>query len=227
MSMDGPCQRKLYNYFRSSASYRVRIALAHKGLSYDYVPVNIMPKVSEQKDAAYKALNPQMRIPFYRDHAVSISQSPAILEYLEECFPDPPLLPGDHVGRALVRQMAALVGCDIHPLNNLSVLTYLKRDLGADDAAVDAWYSHWITQGFQALETLAAASDMRGTFLYGDSPTLADVYLVPQMWNARRFNVSLEAFPLLTAIDAAACALPAFADAAPEVQPDTPEEMRA
>ena len=211
---------KLYGYFRSSAAYRVRIALALKGLEFENVAVNLKPGTSEQRSAEYLALNPQGRVPLFIDDDVTISQSPAILEYLEEAYSDVSLLPADAGGRATVRQLASLVACDIHPLNNLSVLQALKGDLGADDAAVQKWYDRWVIDGFTAFETLL--KDTAGHYCFGDTLTLADVYLVPQVWNARRFNTSLDAFPEIVRIDAACNSLNAFRAAAPEQQPDAP-----
>ena len=214
--------RTLFGYFRSSAAYRVRIALGLKGLGYTYEAVNLKPGVSEQKSDAYLKLNPQGRVPFFVDGDVRIGQSPAILEYLEETCPEPALLPKDAAARAYVRQLSNLVACDIHPLNNLSVLTRLKDQFGANEAATNDWYRHWITVGFTALEKTLVAADTTGRFCYHDAPGMADVYLVPQMWNARRFGVDVDAFPTLVRIDAACNELEAFKNAAPECQPDTP-----
>lgn len=215
--------RTLYGYFRSSAAYRVRIALGLKGLEYTYEAVNLMPGVSEQKSDAYRAINPQGRVPYFVDGEVKLSQSPAILEYLEEVYPDVPLLPQGAVSRAYVRQLANIIACDIHPLNNLSVLTKLKAEFGADDTATKKWYADWITEGFTALEKIVGASAHTGRFCFGDTPGLADVYLVPQMWNARRFEVDTAAFPTLNRIDAACNTLEPFKNAAPENQPDAPK----
>jgi maleylacetoacetate isomerase len=214
--------RKLYGYFRSSAAYRVRIALGLKGLAYDHAGVNLMPGVSEQKSDDYRALNPQGRVPYLIDGEASLSQSPAILEYLNEAYPAAPLLPADILARARVRQLASLVGCDVHPLNNLSVLTYLKTEFAADKDAVNRWYCHWIVEGFTALEALLAGSEQTGKFCHGDTPGMADIYLVPQLWNARRFSVAVEAFPTIVRIDAACNKLDAFKAALPENQPDAP-----
>ena len=215
--------RTLYGYFRSSAAYRVRIALGLKGLAYEHAGVNLMPGVSEQKSDAYRAINPQGRVPFLIDGEVKLSQSPAILEYLDEAYPDTPLLPEGVANRAYVRQLANIIACDIHPLNNLAVLGKLKAEFGADDAMVKKWYGDWILEGFTALEKTVSESPRTGTFLYGDTPGLADVYLVPQIYNARRFEVPLGAFPTLVRIDAACNSLEPFSKAAPENQPDAPK----
>jgi len=201
----------------------VRIALALKGLTYEKVGVNLLPGVSEQKSKEYKALNPQGRVPYLIDGDMSLSQSPAILEYLDEAYPDIPLLPADMDERARVRQLSALVACDIHPLNNLSVLTYLKTELDADEDAVNLWYRHWISEGFTVFEQLVAEGKDTGRFCHGDKPGMADVYLVPQVWNARRFGVDLGAFPTIVRIEAACNEIDAFFDAAPQNQPDAPK----
>jgi maleylacetoacetate isomerase len=215
--------RKLYGYYRSSAAYRVRIALGLKGLAFDSVPVNLVPGVSEQKSANYMALNPQGRVPFLEDGDIALSQSPAILEYLDEAYPDVPLLPADIDERARVRQLSNLVACDIHPINNLSVLQRLKSQFDADDEATQIWYRHWITEGFTALEELLSSQEETGRFCHGDAPTLADVYLVPQVWNAHRFKVDMEAFPTIGRIYDACNEIDAFRAAAPEKQPDAPK----
>ena len=208
---------KLYSYFRSSAAYRVRIALNLKGIAYETAPVHLVRDGGEQKTPAYKAINPQMRVPALElDDGTILTQSPAILDYLEEVHPSPALLPGDPVARARIRAVADIIGCDIHPLNNLPVLGYIKTEFGQDQAAVDRWYAHWITVGFEAIEQLIDP----GQFAFGDTPGLADVFLVPQVFNARRFKVPLEAFPGICAVEQACLALPAFADAAPDNQPD-------
>jgi maleylacetoacetate isomerase len=205
---------KLYTYFRSSAAYRVRIALNLKGIAYEAVPINLL--AGEQRGEAYAAVNPQQRIPALDLGGPVLTQSPAILEYLDEVYPEPPLLPVGAVQRAKVRAAASIVGCDIHPLNNVGILSYLKNRLGQDQAARDAWYAHWIVEGFRALEPLLEP----GPFAFGPRPTLADVFLVPQVFNARRFNVSLDPFSKIASVDAACARLEAFRAAAPENQPD-------
>jgi maleylacetoacetate isomerase len=209
---------KLYGYFRSSAAYRVRIGLALKKLPYQALALDL--RTGAQRAAAFRELNPQGLVPALVDDERVVAQSLAILEYLEETHPAPPLLPRGPGERARVRQLAALVACDIHPLNNLRVLEYLERELGADQAARERWIRHWIETGFTAFEALLARSPETGRFCHGDEPTLADVCLVPQVYNARRFACALEAFPKLVEIDARCRALPAFAAAAPEAQPD-------
>ncbi len=210
---------RLYSYWRSSAAYRVRIALNLKGLDYDIQPVSLAPGVSEHKGEDYRARNPQGLVPFLEDGDVAIGQSMAILEYLEEAYPGRPLLPDARGPRARIRSFCSSVACDIHPLNNLRVMEYLKGELGQDDAAVLDWYAHWIHEGFRAAEAFASyAPD--SAYVYGDQPTLADAFLVPQMYNARRFNVPLDDYPRLVAIDAHCNTLPEFDRARPESQPD-------
>jgi maleylacetoacetate isomerase len=202
----------LYEYFRSSASYRMRIALNLKGLSYDIVQIHLLK--DEQFSPWYRALNPQARVPtLVGDDGLTLIQSPAILEWLDETHPEPAFLPHDAVARARIRAMAALIGCDIHPLNNSGVMVYLRKTLGLDESAVSAWYAHWITLGFTALEQMVA-----GPYCAGETLSLADIYLVPQVANARRMNVDLAAFPKIVAIDALCLEHKAFADARPEVQ---------
>ncbi len=214
----------LYSYFRSTAAYRVRIALHLKGVPYTVVPVHLVRAGGEHRAAAYRAVNPQMRVPALRverenAEAIVLLQSPAILEWIEETFPEPALLPGDAEARARARAIAAIVGCDIHPLNNLGVLNYLRGPLAQPAAAVDAWYAHWIHEGFQAIEALLAPDD-EGPYALGPVPTLADVFLTGQVFNARRFAVPIEAYPRIRRAEAALRALPAVAAAAPENQPD-------
>ena len=211
---------KLYSYWRSSAAYRVRIAVNLKGIGHELVPVSLVEDGGQHRKAAYRAINPQTFVPFYDDGQVATGQSLAIMEYLEETRPEPPLLPDDAAGRAFVRAFANLVCCDIHPLNNLRVMQYLENHLGADREMREDWIRYWIREGFTAAEALAAKAADRGMFVYGDHPTMADVCLVPQMYNARRFELALAAFPRLVSIDAACRALDAFARAAPERQSD-------
>ena len=206
----------LHGYWRSGAAYRVRIALALKGLAYDQQGVDL--RTGAQRSDRFVALNPQGMVPALEVEGAVLTQSPAILEWLEEAYPEPPLLPADVVDRAHVRAMAALIGCDIHPLNNLRVGKALRETFGADQAAVDAWASRWIIPGFEALESLVARHG--AGWCYGGAPTLADCYLIPQIYSARRFNVSLDDFPRLLAVDATAAGHPAFAAAHPNAQPD-------
>ena len=201
---------KLHEYSRSSASYRTRIALNLKGVTYDTLQVQLVQR--EQFSPAYMAINPQARVPsLVLEDGPTLIQSPAILEWLEEVYPEPPFLPRDPLARAHVRAMAALIGCDIHPLNNLAPLTYLREALHADQDAVNAWYAHWITVGFTALEQMVS-----GPYCAGESLSMADVYLVPQVANARRMSVALGAFEKIVAIDALCLTHPAISAAAPK-----------
>ena len=209
---------KLYSFFRSGTSHRLRIALNLKGLSADYIPVDL--RVDENQGAAFKAVNPQGLVPALDVDGQVLIQSPAIIEWLDEQYPTPARLPADAAGRQKVRALAAIVGCDIHPINNRRILEYLRKTLGCDEAAVEAWCATWITAGFDALEGLLARDAHRGRFCFGDTPGLADVYLVPQVESARRFKVDLSPYPRICAIDAACAGLEAFARAAPAVQPD-------
>lgn len=206
----------LHGYWRSGAAYRVRIALNLKGVSYDQQGVDL--RTGAQGSDVFVALNPQGMVPALEVDGAVLTQSPAILEWLEETHPQPPLLPVDPVDRAQVRAMAAVIGCDIHPLNNLRVGKVLRETFGADQAAVDAWAARWIVPGFTALEALVARHG--AGWCFGDAPTLADCYLIPQIYSARRFHVALDAFPRLLAIDEAAKNHPAFAAARPDAQPD-------
>ncbi len=212
----------LYDYFRSSAAYRVRIALNLKAIEVTQLPINIKPGIDEQLSASFKAINPQARVPYYSDGAFSLGQSSAILEYFEQCYPEVPLLPANRQDSAFVRQIAAIIGCDIHPLNNLSVLNYLKTEFKANEQAITQWYSHWITEGFTALEKLLSAKEkarlttQSNPFCLGDKPTLADVYLIPQIYNAQRFGVDLTAFTRLMAINTECLKLSAFSEASPD-----------
>jgi len=208
---------QLYSYFRSSAAYRLRIALNLKGLTSEMISIHLQKEGGQQKKLEYRAVNPQMRVPALRlDSGEVLTQSLAIIEYLDEIHREPPLLPRDPVERAKVRALAQLIACDIHPLNNLAPLRYLKNELGQEQAKIDAWYHHWILEGFTALETMVRP----GPYAFGGAVTLADVCLVPQVYNARRLKVPLEIFPKLVAIDAACGKLPAFERARPENQPD-------
>lgn len=209
---------KLYTYFRSSAAFRVRIALNLKGVTYEAVPIDLRPGAHRQPD--YLARNPQGLIPALEDAGAVIGQSLAIIEYLEETRPLPPLLPRAALDRARVRSLALAIACDIHPLNNLRVLNYLRSPLGHEQAAVDTWYRHWIAEGFRSLEQEARRASGDGQHMVGSEVTLADVCLVPQMFNARRLECDLGSFPTLRAICAHLETLPAFARAAPNAQPD-------
>ncbi|EHN65761.1 maleylacetoacetate isomerase [Comamonas testosteroni] len=213
---------KLYSFFRSGTSHRLRIALNLKGLTPDYLPVDL--RVDEQAEAPFKRINPQGLVPALTlDSGETLIQSPAIIEWLEERYPTPALLPADPEARAHVRAMAAIVGCDVHPINNRRILQTLRQQFGADEAAINAWCATWITAGFDAIEALLAQDDTRGHFCFGHAPSLADVYLIPQVESARRFGVDLARWPLIGAVDAACSALPAFAQAAPLAQPDAPQ----
>jgi maleylacetoacetate isomerase len=207
---------QLYSFFRSSAAYRVRIALNLKGLSYDTVPVHLTKDGGRQHTPEFHAVNPQERVPALSVAGDVLLQSLAIIEYLDEVYPDPPLLPADAIDRAKVRALAQIIACDIHPLNNVGPLNYLRHILKADKAAVEAWYWHWITTGFEAVEALIRP----GPYAFGPRVTVADICLVPQVYNARRFKVPLDRFPGIVAVDAALLELPAFDAARPERQPD-------
>ncbi|MFN3607838.1 MAG: maleylacetoacetate isomerase [Hyphomonas sp.] len=209
---------RLYDYWRSSAAYRVRIALNLKGADYSLVPINILGGVDEQLTEEYRQLNPQMRVPSLDVGGRISGQSMAILEWIEEVLPGPALLPKDPWARLQVRAFADVIACDIHPLNNLSPLAYLRSEFGADEAAIARWYGEWIVRGFRALEDMAQASAGQD-FLFADAPGLAEIALIPQMANARRFKVELGAFPRLVDVDAACRALEPFQRAAPENQP--------
>jgi maleylpyruvate isomerase len=208
---------KLYTYFRSSTAYRVRIALNLKGLPYEPIPIHLTKEGGKQHTPEYRAINPLGRVPsLVLDSGDVLTQSLAIIDYLEETHPSPALLPSDPVQRAKVRAFAQAIACDIHPVNNLITLQYLRRVLKHEQAEIDAWYHHWILQAFAALEATVAT----GPYAFGGQVTLADICLVPQVFNARRLNVPLEKFPKLVAVDAACLKLPAFDRARPENQPD-------
>jgi maleylacetoacetate isomerase len=208
---------KLYSYFRSSAAYRVRIALNFKGLPYDMVPIHLTRDGGHQRKPEFRSVNPQMRVPALELSSGDVlTQSLAIIEYLDETQPEPPLLPADALARAKVRAVAQIVACDIHPLNNLVVLQYLKRTLKHEQAEIDTWYHHWVIEGFNAIEAMIAPEP----YACGAQVTLADVCLVPQVANARRLRVPLDAFPKIVAAESACLKLPAFDKARPENQPD-------
>ncbi len=210
---------KLYDYFRSSAAYRVRIALNLKSQAPERVFVHL--RRGAQRDESYLALNPQGLVPMLvTDGGDVLTQSLAILEWLDETHPQPPFLPADPASRARVRGIALAIACDIHPLNNLRVLNYLTGTLGVTESQKDGWYRYWVDTGLEALETSLARDKATGRFCHGDAPTLADICLVPQVANARRFSIDLAPYPTLTRIEAACLALPAFAVAAPAKQPD-------
>ncbi|MDZ4868225.1 MAG: maleylacetoacetate isomerase [Alphaproteobacteria bacterium] len=211
---------KLYDYAYSSAGYRARIALNLKGLAYDRSVINLIKDGGQQHSAAYKAINPHELIPALEVDGTTLGQSLAIIEYLDETYPVPPLLPSYPVEKARVRQIAYAIACDMHPINNQRVRQHLKALGHSDEEILSKWYSHWIAVGFAALETQLSTSKMTGAFCHGDTPTLADICLVPQMANAYRFKVPVDAFPTLVRIDKTCRALPAFAAAAPEKQPD-------
>ncbi|MEQ9507381.1 MAG: maleylacetoacetate isomerase [Hyphomonas sp.] len=208
---------RLYDYWRSSAAYRVRIALNLKGAAYEAVPINILPGADEQLADAYRTVNPQMRVPAIEVDGRISGQSLAIIEWIDETLPGPALLPKDPWQRLQARAFADIIACDIHPLNNLSPLAVLRKDFGADEAAIKRWYQEWILRGFAALEALVA--DLKpGPFLFGDTPGLAEIVLVPQVANAHRFETDLSAFPRLVELDAACRSLEAFQKSAPENQ---------
>ncbi len=209
---------KLYGYFRSSASYRVRIALSLKGLAYDLQPVHL--RRDEQRAPAFLERNPQGLVPALEDGGTVLAQSLAIIEYLEETVPEPPLLPAAPADRAWVRALAQIVACDIHPINNLRVLQYLEKELALDDEARAAWARRWIDEGFTAMEAMLENDTRPGDHCFGNQPTLADICLVPQIFNSRRVGVDLSRYPTLARIHENCMRNPAFADQAPERQPD-------
>lgn len=211
---------KLYTYFRSSAAYRVRIALNLKGIEAEPSPVHLLKDGGEQFGAAYDALNPQHLVPLLEDDGLVLTQSLAIIEYLDETYARQPLLPHDAHGRARVRALSQAIACDIHPIDNLRVLKYLSDKLGVSPDQKTEWYRHWVALGLAALERQVAGNPATGSFCHGDTPTMADCCLVPQLYNARRFDCDLAPYPVLTAIAQRCEALPAFAAARPENQPD-------
>jgi maleylpyruvate isomerase len=211
----------LYDYFRSSAAFRVRIALNMKGLAPERCFVHLLN--GEQRSAGYKAINPQGLVPSLVIDGRVFTQSLAIIEYLDETHPLPPLLPKDAADRAWVRAFAQAAACDIHPLNNSRVLNYLRDDLQHDEPTRNAWYAHWIREGFVAMEAMLAAREYQGAMCFGDSPTLADTFLIPQVANAHRFKCPMDDYPLIRGIYERAMALPAFDSAQPSKQPDFPK----
>jgi maleylpyruvate isomerase len=211
---------KLYTFFRSSASFRVRIALNLKGIGYEQASIHLRRGGGEQLQPAYKTLNPQALVPALEDNGQILTQSVAVIEYLEEKYPSPPLLPKDPAGRALVRSMALVIACEVHPIQNLRVLNYVKNRYNQTDDQVNQWSRHWIDLGLTALEQMIAAQPNRGKFCFGNTPTLADICLIPQLGNARRYGCDLSQYPSILGIDGNCMSLPAFADAAPEKQPD-------
>ncbi len=211
---------KLYTFFRSSASFRVRIALNLKNIPYDQAPIHLRRGGGEQLMAAYKAINPQALVPALEDNGSILTQSLAIIEYLEEKYPQPPILPTDPGDKALVRSMAMVIACEVHPIQNLRVLNYVKATYNQTDAQVNQWAQHWIDLGLAALEQIIGAQSKRGKFCFGDSPTLADICLIPQLGNARRYGCDLAKYPAILEIEKNCMVIPAFANAAPEKQPD-------
>ncbi len=210
----------LYSYYRSGTSYRVRMALNFKNVRYIQKPVNL--KAGEQHGEVYRTLNPQGLLPALETPDGLLTQSPAILEWIEETHPAPALLPAGAHERAKVRTVAAIIGCDTHPIQNLRILKYLKNELGQDQAAVDAWSQHWIVEGFNAVERLIQQA--KGPFAFDETPTLADIYILPQIYNAHRFGLDLKPYPRIRDIEAACEDLPAFRQAHPSRQPDAPAE---
>jgi len=208
---------KLYSYFRSSAAYRVRIAFNLKGLSCDMVSIHLQKEGGLNKKPDFRAINPQMRVPALQlDSGEVLIQSLAIIEYIDETHPQPPLLPRDALQRAKVRAIAQIIACDIHPLNNVGPLRYLKNQMGQEQAKIDAWYHHWVLDGFDAIEAMLRPAP----YAFGSEISLADVCLVPQVYNARRLKVPLDRYPKIVAVDAACGKLSAFEQARPENQPD-------
>ena len=209
---------KLYNYFRSSASYRVRIALALKGLEYDYIPVHLQK--NEQQGEGYASVSASRLVPLLVDGEVAVTQSMAIIEYLDETHPQPPLMPADALGRARVRALSLDVACEIHPLNNLRVLRYLVKDMKVSEDDKNRWYRHWVETGLEVVEQRLAGSPATGRFCHGDAPTLADVVLVPQIHNAQRFECRLDHVPTVMRVFEACMAHEAFAKTQPSACPD-------
>jgi maleylacetoacetate isomerase len=221
--MDQLC---LFSYWRSSAAYRVRIGLNLKGLPYDIMPVHLLRDGGEQHAEAFREANPQGLVPVLQHGQRMLRQSMSILEYLDEMWPEPPLLPATARDRQRVRALSQVIACDIHPLNNLRVMQYLEKEFGAEEQQREAWTRNWIRAGFRAVEEVLADSTATGTFCEGDAPTMADCCLVPQVYNAQRFGISLDDFPIIARVNAACLKLPEFDAARPEKQPDCPPESR-
>ncbi len=208
---------KLFGYYRSSAAYRVRIALNLKGFSYDHHGVDLLN--AEEQGVEYEEINPQKLVPVFEDNGQLFFQSMAILEYLEETYPQNPILPANSGDRALVRALANIISCDIHPLNNLRTLKYLTNELGVKEENKLDWYRHWVSIGFEALEVHLRSSSS-GQYCFGDKPGMADILLIPQVYNAHRFEVDMEPFPMISLVNQHCMSLPAFLGASPEMQPD-------
>lgn len=217
---------KLYSYFRSSTSYRTRIALNLKGLDYDIIPVHLLRDGGEQYKPDYKAINPQCAVPTLEDDGFALGQSLAIIEYLDEKYPEPRLIFGDAQTRARIRQVAQAISCEIHAVNNLHILQYLTGQMGLSDDRKKEWYAHWCRHGMAQVEELLEQIGANGPFCMGDQVSMADTCLVAQLYNLRRFNVPFDDFKRVSAIEAHCLTLDAFKQAAPENQPDTPDELR-
>lgn len=215
----------LYSYFRSSSAYRVRIALALKGAAFEIAPVNLVRDGGEQFSPEYRALNPQALVPCLVHDGAVLTQSMAIMEYLDELYPEPALVYGGPQDKAFIRRLSQLVACEVHPLNNVRVLKYLQGAMGADEDTKNEWYAHWCLTGMRAFERILRDSGMAGDFCRGDRVSMADLCLVPQLYNMRRFGVPLDELPLCRRIEAHCVRLPAFQAAAPEAQPDAPADL--
>jgi maleylpyruvate isomerase len=211
---------KLYTYFRSSAAYRVRIALNLKGLQYDAIPVHLLRGGGEQLQEQYRAINPSGLVPAFQDDYITLTQSMAILEYLEDAHPKMPIMPKDATERARVRELAQIIACDIHPVNNLRVLRYLKHDLGLSEEQKNEWYRHWLVSGLEVLEKHLARDPSAGPLCHGHKPTIADCFLVPQVFNAQRNGIDVSIYPNISRINALCAEIPAFVAAHPSNQPD-------
>ena len=211
---------KLYTYFRSSAAYRVRIALNLKGLNYEAVPVHLLKGGGQQRQEEYRKINPSGLVPAFQDERITLTQSMAIIEYLDERFPAVPLMPHDAAGRARVRELSQIIACDIHPLNNLRVLRHLVHQLKLSDEQKNEWIRHWIREGLASLEAHLARDPAAGPFCHGGAPTMADCFLVPQVFNAQRFDIDIAAYPNVNRINTLCVDMPAFVAAHPSKQPD-------